>query len=147
MKAIRFHSHGGPDVLRLEEVADPVIGPGEALVRVRACALNHLDLWQRRGLRRVTIPLPHISGSDVAGEVVAANGGSVAAGTRVMVQPGVSCGHCLACLSGDDNECPQYEVLGYRNHSGGYAELTKVPIQNLVPLPIPSRSLTPRRFR
>jgi NADPH:quinone reductase-like Zn-dependent oxidoreductase len=135
MKAIRFHSHGGPDVLRLEEVADPVIGPGEALVRVRACALNHLDLWQRRGLRRVTIPLPHISGSDVAGEVVAANGGSVAAGTRVMVQPGVSCGHCLACLSGDDNECPQYEVLGYRNHPGGYAELTKVPSQNLVPLP------------
>ncbi len=135
MKAIRFHSHGGPDVLRLEEVADPVIGPGEALVRVRACALNHLDLWQRRGLRRVTIPLPHISGSDVAGEVVAAAGGSVAAGTRVMVQPGVSCGHCLACLSGDDNECPQYEVLGYRNHPGGYAELTKVPIQNLVPLP------------
>ena len=135
MKAIRFHSHGGPDVLRLEEVADPVIGPGEALVRVRACALNHLDLWQRSGLRRVTIPLPHISGSDVAGEVVAANGGSVAAGTRVMVQPGVSCGHCLACLSGDDNECPQYEVLGYRNHPGGYAELTKVPSQNLVPLP------------
>lgn len=135
MKAIRFHSHGGPDVLRLEEVADPVIGPGEALVRVRACALNHLDLWQRRGLRRVTIPLPHISGSDVAGEVVAANGGSVAVGTRVMVQPGVSCGHCLACLSGDDNECPQYEVLGYRNHPGAYAELTKVPIQNLVPLP------------
>ena len=135
MKAVRFHSHGGPDVLRLEEVADPVIGPGEALVRVRACALNHLDLWQRRGLRRVTIPLPHIPGSDVAGEVVAANGGSVAAGTRVMVQPGVSCGHCLACLSGDDNECPQYEVLGYRNHPGGYAELTKVPSQNLVPLP------------
>jgi len=135
MKAIRFHSHGGPDVLRLEEVADPVIGPGEALVRVRACALNHLDLWQRRGLRRVTIPLPHISGSDVAGEVVAANGGSIATGTRVMVQPGISCGHCLACLSGDDNECPQYEVLGYRNHPGGYAELTKVPSQNLVPLP------------
>jgi NADPH:quinone reductase-like Zn-dependent oxidoreductase len=135
MKAIRFHSHGGPDVLRLEQVADPVIGPGEALVRVRACALNHLDLWQRRGLRRVTIPLPHISGSDVAGEVVAASGGSVAAGTRVMVQPGISCGHCLACLSGDDNECPQYEVLGYRNHPGGYAELTKVPVQNLVPLP------------
>jgi NADPH:quinone reductase-like Zn-dependent oxidoreductase len=135
MKAIRFHSHGGPDVLRLEQVADPVIGPGEALVRVRACALNHLDLWQRRGLRRVTIPLPHISGSDVAGEVVAAHGGSVAAGTRVMVQPGISCGHCLACLSGDDNECPQYEVLGYRNHPGGYAELTKVPVQNLVPLP------------
>ena len=80
MKAIRFHSHGGPDVLRLEDVADPVIGPGEALVRVRACALNHLDLWQRRGLRRVAIPLPHISGSDVAGVVVESKGAAIAAG-------------------------------------------------------------------
>jgi NADPH:quinone reductase-like Zn-dependent oxidoreductase len=134
MKAIRFHDHGGPDVLRLEEVPDPVIGPGEALVRVRACALNHLDLWQRRGLRRVAIPLPHISGSDVAGIVVDSKGGDLPAGTRVMLQPGVSCGRCLACLSGSDNECPHYEVLGYRNHPGGYAELVKVPVQNLVPI-------------
>ena len=134
MKAIRFHDHGGPEVLRLEEVPDPVIGPGEALVRVRACALNHLDLWQRRGLRRVAIPLPHISGSDVAGMVVDSKGGDLPAGTRVMLQPGVSCGRCLACLSGSDNECPHYEVLGYRNHPGGYAELVKVPVQNLVPI-------------
>jgi NADPH:quinone reductase-like Zn-dependent oxidoreductase len=134
MKAIRFHSHGGPDVLRLEEVPDPVIGPGEALVGVRACALNHLDLWQRRGLRRVAIPLPHISGSDVAGIVVDSKGGDVAPGTRVMLQPGVSCGRCLACLSGSDNECAHYQVLGYRNHPGGYAELVKVPVQNLVPI-------------
>ena len=134
MKAVRFHEHGGPEVLRLEEVPDPVIGPGEALVRVRACALNHLDLWQRRGLRRVAIPLPHISGSDVAGIVVDSQGGDLPAGTRVMLQPGVSCGRCLACLSGSDNECPHYEVLGYRNHPGGYAELVKVPVQNLVPI-------------
>jgi NADPH:quinone reductase-like Zn-dependent oxidoreductase len=134
MKAIRFHDHGGPEVLRLEEVPDPIIGPGEALVRVRACALNHLDLWQRRGLRRVAIPLPHISGSDVAGIVVDSQGGEIPAGTRVMIQPGVSCGRCLACLSGSDNECPRYEVLGYRNHPGGYAELVKVPVQNLVPI-------------
>jgi NADPH:quinone reductase-like Zn-dependent oxidoreductase len=135
MKAIRFHAHGGPEVLRLEEVADPAIGPGEALVRVRACALNHLDLWQRRGLRRVAIPLPHISGSDVAGTVVETTSGDIPSGSRVMLQPGISCGRCLACLSGMDNECPQYEVLGYRNHPGGYAELVKVPLQNLVPLP------------
>src|SRR6187399_3297461 len=135
MKAIRFHAHGGPEVLRLEEVPDPVIGPGEALVRVRACALNHLDLWQRRGLRRVAIPLPHISGSDVAGVVVGSTGSNLPAGLRVMVQPGISCGRCLACLSGADNECPDYEVLGYRNHPGGYAELTKVPVQNLIPIP------------
>jgi NADPH:quinone reductase-like Zn-dependent oxidoreductase len=135
MKAIRFHQHGGPEVLRLEEVDDPSIGSGEALVRVHACALNHLDLWQRRGLRRVAIPLPHISGSDVAGIVVETEGGDIPPGSRVMLQPGISCGRCLACLSGSDNECPHYEVLGYRNHPGGYAELIKVPLQNLVPLP------------
>src|SRR5499426_783436 len=104
MRAVRFHQHGGPDVLRYEEVPDPEPGPGEALVRVRACALNHLDLWQRRGLPRVTIPLPHISGSDVAGEVVASPSAVVPAGTRVMLQPGISCGRCEACLNGWDNE-------------------------------------------
>ena len=135
MKAITFHEHGGPDVLRVEDVADPVIGPGEVLVRVRACALNHLDLWQRSGLRRVTIPMPHISGSDVSGVVVEGSAAGVAAGTRVMLQPGISCGRCAACLSGRDNECPRYEVLGYRNHPGGYAQLVKVPAPNLVPLP------------
>jgi NADPH:quinone reductase-like Zn-dependent oxidoreductase len=135
MRAVRFHAHGGPDVLKLEEVPDPVIGPGEALVRVRACALNHLDLWQRNGLRRVAIPLPHISGSDVAGVLVDPGGSGIPAGSRVMLQPGISCGRCLACLSGSDNECPQYEVLGYRNHSGGYAELIKVPTQNVVAVP------------
>ena len=72
MKAVRFHAHGGPDVLRYEDAADPILGPGEALVRVRACALNHLDLWQRRGMERVQIPFPHISGADVAGEVISA---------------------------------------------------------------------------
>jgi NADPH:quinone reductase-like Zn-dependent oxidoreductase len=135
MKAITFHEHGGPDVLRVEEVADPVIATGEALVRVRACALNHLDLWQRSGLRRVVIPMPHISGSDVAGVVVENTVSGIAAGARVMLQPGISCGRCGACLSGRDNECPQYEVLGYRNHPGGYAQLVKVPAQNLVPIP------------
>ena len=135
MRAVRFHEHGGPEVLRVEDVADPVIGPGEALVRVRACALNHLDLWQRSGLRRVVIPMPHISGSDVAGVVVESTAAGVAIGARVMLQPGISCGRCAACLSGRDNECPHYEVLGYRNHPGGYAELVKVPAPNLVPIP------------
>src|SRR5262245_50316936 len=135
MRAVRFHQHGGPDVLRYEEVPDPKPGPGEALIRVRACALNHLDLWQRRGLPRVTIPLPHISGSDVAGEVVASPSAAVPAGTRVMLQPGISCGRCEACLNGWDNECPSYEVLGYLNHPGGYAEYVTVPLQNLIPIP------------
>jgi NADPH:quinone reductase-like Zn-dependent oxidoreductase len=131
MHAIRFHEHGGPEVLRYEEAPDPVWGPGEALVRVRACALNHLDLFQRRGLQRVAIPLPHISGSDVAGDVV---GGDGEAGQRVMLQPGLSCGHCAACLGGRDNECGRYDILGYRT-DGGYAEIVKVPVRNLVPIP------------
>lgn len=135
MKAVRFHRHGGPDVLRYEEAPEPVLGAGEVLVRVRACALNHLDIWQRRGLERVTIPMPHISGSDVAGEVVASAASDVNNGRRVMLQPGISCGRCAACLSGRDNECPQYEVLGYRNYAGGYAELVKVPVQNLISIP------------
>lgn len=135
MKAVRFHQHGGPEVLRYEDAPEPQLGPGEVLVRVRACALNHLDLWARRGLERVTIPMPHISGSDVAGEVLSSSAAEVAIGRRVMLQPGVSCGRCMACLSGLDNECPTYEVLGYRNHAGGYAELVKVPVQNLIPIP------------
>jgi len=135
LQAIRFHAHGGPEVLRLEEAPDPELQPGEVLVRVRACALNHLDIWERKGLPRVQIPLPHISGSDVAGEVIASAARDVAIGRRVMLQPGVSCGRCTACLSGRDHECPCYEVLGYRNHPGGYAEFVKVPVQNLVPIP------------
>jgi NADPH:quinone reductase-like Zn-dependent oxidoreductase len=113
---------------------DPTPQPGEVLVRVRACALNHLDLWERRGLDRVKFPLPHVSGSDVAGEVVAAPAGSVQPGTRVMLQPGLSCGHCRACLSGADNFCAAYDVLGYMS-DGGYAELVKVPAANVIPLP------------
>lgn len=133
MKAVRFHQHGGPEVLRFEDAPDPVPGPGEAVVRVRACALNRLDLWERNGIERVKIPLPHISGSDIAGEVVSAPDAPLI-GQRVMVQPGLSCGRCLACLSGRDNECPAYDIIGYRT-SGGYAELVAVPMANLIPIP------------
>jgi len=134
MKAARFHQHGGPDVLRYENAPDPQPAPGRAIVRVRACALNHLDLWQRRGLDRVTIPLPHISGADVAGEVVDDGGGDVASGTRVMLQPGLSCGECAMCTTGRDNYCASYDVLGYRS-DGGYAEFVSIPLVNLVPTP------------
>jgi NADPH:quinone reductase-like Zn-dependent oxidoreductase len=101
---------------------------------VRACALNHLDLWQRRGMERVQIPFPHISGADVAGEVISAPDGQFAPGRRVMLQPGLSCARCAACLDGRDNECASYDVLGYRS-DGGYAEMVKVPIQNLIAIP------------
>jgi NADPH:quinone reductase-like Zn-dependent oxidoreductase len=135
MRAVRFHQHGGPDVLSYEDAPDPDLAPGEVLVRVRACALNHLDLWARGGLRNVRIPMPHITGSDIAGEVVSSTAPDVSVGRRVMLQPGVSCGRCTACLSGVDNECPRYEVLGYVNYPGGYAEYVKVPAQNLISIP------------
>jgi NADPH:quinone reductase-like Zn-dependent oxidoreductase len=134
MKAVRFHEHGDTSVLRYEDTPDPHPAAGEAVVRVRACALNHLDLWQRRGLERVRIPFPHISGADVAGEVVDGGGSTFAPGARVMLQPGISCGRCHACLSGRDNECPTYAVLGYMN-DGGYAQFVKVPAANLIALP------------
>src|SRR5512145_1766220 len=131
MKAVRFHEHGGPEVLRYEEAPDPVAAPGRIVVRVRACALNHLDLWQRRGLDRVRIPLPHISGADVAGEIHAIGDGvtGLRPGDRVMLQPGLSCGRCPRCLAGEDNFCDQYDVLGYQS-DGGYAELVAVPAVN-----------------
>lgn len=133
MKAARFHEHGAPDVLRYEDAPDPAPAPGRAIVRVRACALNHLDLWQRRGLERVRIPLPHISGADVAGEIVD-GAGVFSPGTRVLLQPGVSCGRCDLCRQGRDNECAEYSVLGYMS-DGGYAELVSVPLENVVPIP------------
>jgi NADPH:quinone reductase-like Zn-dependent oxidoreductase len=136
MQAIRFHQHGGPDVLVHETAPDPVARPGWVVVRVRACALNHLDLWQRRGLDRVRIPFPHISGADVAGDVaVVGDGvGGISRGARVMLQPGLSCGVCPRCLAGEDNYCRSYDVLGYQS-DGGYAELVAVPAVNLIPLP------------
>ncbi len=135
MKAVRFHQHGGLEVLRHEDAPDPELTPGSAIVRVRACALNHLDLWNRRGLERVRFKFPHISGADIAGEIAATSGDDgLPAGTRVLVQPGISCGRCGACLDGRDNECPRYDVLGSQS-DGGYAELVRVPLQNLVPLP------------
>jgi NADPH:quinone reductase-like Zn-dependent oxidoreductase len=134
MRAVRFHEHGPVEVLRHEEAPDPSPAPGAALLRVRACALNHLDLWERRGLERVTIPLPHISGSDIAGEVVSSPDPAMRPGTRVLVQPGLSCGRCPDCLAGHDNRCASYDVLGYRS-DGGYAELVSVPPGNLVPIP------------
>ena len=135
MKAVRFHQHGGPEVLRYEDAPDPELRSGQVLVRVRACALNHLDVWERRGLEHVAIPMPHISGTDIAGEVAASTVPDAALGQRVMLQPGVSCGRCAACLSGRDNECVAYETLGYRHHPGGYADYVAVPAENVIPIP------------
>ena len=136
MKAAIFEQHGGPEVLKYADVADPQIRAHEVLIEVKACALNHLDIFVRNGLPGIEIPLPHILGNDVAGVVkeVGELVSWVKAGEEVMVQPGVSCGHCEACLSGRDNLCREYDILGYRRN-GGYAELVTVPGVNVIPKP------------
>ena len=136
MRAIIFSQHGGPEVLQVGEVPNPQIKANEVLVEVRACALNHLDVWVRNGLPGIKIPLPHILGCDVAG-VVREVGDLVTwtkAGDEVMVQPGVSCGHCPECLAGRDNMCDEYDIVGYRR-DGGYAEFVAVPGVNVIPKP------------
>ncbi len=136
MKATVFKQHGGPDVLEYTDVPEPQIRANEVLVEVKACALNHLDIFVRNGLPGIEIPLPHILGCDVAG-VVREVGDLVTwvkAGDEVMVQPGVSCGHCEACLSGQDNLCREYDMIGYRR-DGGYAELVAVPGVNIIAKP------------
>jgi NADPH:quinone reductase-like Zn-dependent oxidoreductase len=136
MKAVVIPRHGGPEVLDYVELPEPRIHASEVLVRVRACALNHIDLWVRRGLPGVQIPLPHIPGSDVAGEVVQVGSQvrSVNVGERAVLAPGLSCGVCEQCLAGDDNLCRRYTVLGYLI-DGGCAEYVRVPEANVLPMP------------
>ncbi|MFQ5658770.1 MAG: alcohol dehydrogenase catalytic domain-containing protein, partial [Candidatus Methylomirabilales bacterium] len=114
MKAVRFHTHGGPEVLKLDEIPDPHLLQNQVLVRIKTCALNHLDLWLRKGLPGVKIPLPHIPGCDIAGEVAGVGGlcSRVRVGERVVISPGKSCGQCPRCLEGRDNLCASYQIIG-----------------------------------
>ena len=136
MKAILFRLHGGPEVLQYVDVTEPEPRPNEVLVRVRACALNHLDLWVRGGLPNVIIPLPHIPGSDVAGEIakIGSEVTTMRVGQKVVLAPLVSCGKCPACVAGIDNRCRQATNLGYMI-DGGCAEFVRVPDVNCLPYP------------
>lgn len=136
MKAVVLHRHGGPEVLEAAELPKPEIRADEVLVRVRAVALNHLDLWIRKGLPHLKLAYPHILGSDIAGEVAEVGDlvEGVALGQRVLLHPGLSCGRCERCSEGRDNLCPRYRILG-ENVSGGYAEYLAVPARNLLPFP------------
>lgn len=136
MRAVVLEQHGGPEVLTLREVAEPVPPPGWVKVRVRACALNHLDLWARRGLPGIRYPLPLILGNDVAGEVAELGPGveGIERGAETVLAPGLACGRCEACALGDDNFCRQYRVLG-NGLNGGYAEYVIVPAANVLPKP------------
>ena len=136
MKAVILSQHGGPEVLRLAEMPEPAIGDRDVLVRVRACALNHLDLFVRGGLPGRSIAFPHIPGSDISGEVakVGAAVTNVKAGDRVLLAPGVSCGQCEPCIAGHDNFCADYVLFGRQIH-GGYAEFVRSPSVNVIPIP------------
>jgi NADPH:quinone reductase-like Zn-dependent oxidoreductase len=136
MKALAFNEFGGPDKLRYQDVPDPKIKPNEVLVRVRACALNHLDLFVREGIPALKTPLPFWTGCDIAGEVaeVGAAVTGVKVGERVAVNPNLTCGRCEFCMQGEDSLCVRYGILG-EHAPGGLAELVAVRGDNVLPLP------------
>jgi NADPH:quinone reductase-like Zn-dependent oxidoreductase len=134
MKAVRVHEFGGPEVLRYEDVPDPKLRKDQVLVRVKACAMNHLDLWVRKGMPGVN--LPHILGSDVAGEIVEVGEyvTGFTTGQRVLLAPMHFCNHCAKCVAGLQNQCPEFTVLG-NLVNGGNCELIAAPAVNVIPIP------------
>jgi NADPH:quinone reductase-like Zn-dependent oxidoreductase len=136
MRAVRFHEYGEIGVLREEEVPTPEPGPGEGLVRVRACAVNHVDVDMRNGSSRLPLTLPHTLGFEIAGEVAAVGPGvtEAAAGDRVAPLYQIHCRECSWCLSGQHMHCERIAMLGVQS-PGGYAEYALVPAWALVPLP------------
>lgn len=136
MKAVVFREHGGPERLEIAEVPVPTMAATSLLVEVRACSLNHLDLWTLQGLPGLNIEMPHVLGNDIAGVVktVGPEVSHLAIGDRVIVAPGLSCGHCAQCLSGQDNLCPAYSILGHRIN-GGLAQYVNVPAANALAMP------------
>ena len=136
MQAMTLRAHGGPEVLHLEEIPRPEPGPGEVRVKIAAVAMNHMDIWVRKGGPAFHVEYPHRLGCDIVGTVDALGVGvdDVEVGTRAVVQPGLSCGRCAACIGGDDNLCRRYRILG-ENAQGGDGEYLVVPRVNLAPYP------------
>jgi len=136
MKALAFNEHGGLDKLRYQDVPDPSVGPGDVLVRVRACALNHLDLFVREGLPGFTLPLPFWTGCDIAGDVAQLGAAvkGVAVGDRVAVNPNLHCGTCEFCAKGEQSLCVSYGILG-EHTQGGLAEYVRVAADKVLRLP------------
>ena len=136
MRAMVFYRHGGPDVLELADVPKPQVGPDDVLVRVRAVALNHLDIFVREGLPGLNLTMPFILGSDIAGDIaeLGQNVRGLAVGQRVAVNPGLSDNTCEFCLAGEHSLCPNFKILG-EHVPGGYAEYARVPALNVLPLP------------
>lgn len=136
MQALRIHAHGGPEVLSVDRVPMPEPGPGQVLVRVLAASVNHLDLWVRRGLPGVEIPLPRILGCDGTGEVVALGAGvtGLEVGQRVVIEPGTSSGDSAHDRAGNDHLSDDYGIRG--EHSDG-VDCEYVAIEARFALPLP----------
>ncbi len=135
MKAIFFERHGGIEELKFAELDDPKPKNGEVMIKVKAVALNHLDIWVRQGWKGLKLNMPHITGSDVAGEIVSAHVDSTwTAGTKVIVNPGLNLGEDEWTRRGEDSVSPGYKILG-ENRWGGMAELISVPAQNVFKMP------------
>jgi NADPH:quinone reductase-like Zn-dependent oxidoreductase len=136
VKASYFKEHGGADKILYEDYRDPAVGAGEALIRVRGCALNQVDMLLLDGRFPPPEGLPHVNGCEVTGTVEATGDGvqGLTRGGRVIVFPGFSCGTCEYCLRGERTVCVRYGYLG-AHRDGGYAELVKAPAANLLPLP------------
>jgi len=134
MKAVRIHQFGGPEVLTHEEIPDPQPRKDRVLVRVKACSLNHLDLWVRKGLPGVK--LPHILGSDIAGEIVEIGEyvTGFKTGQRVLIAPMHFCGHCVKCVAGLQNQCREFTVLG-NGVDGGNCEFFAATAASVIPIP------------
>lgn len=135
MKAVVFEEHGGLEKLVVRELPTPPVGEGEVLIQVKACALNHLDLWARKGAFQVPLPMPHISGCDVCGIVAQLGPGveGLEVGTRVVIAPGQGCGQCPECRAGRDSLCPEYRIFGFQVQ-GGYAEYTVARACHVIPV-------------
>jgi len=136
MRALAFNEFGGPEKLRLQDVPDPKAAPGEVVVRVRACALNHLDIFVREGIPALKTPLPFWTGCDIAGDVakVGPDVTGLRVGDRVCVNPNLTCGRCEFCIQGEDSLCVRYGIVG-EHLPGGLAELVAVSAENVLPLP------------
>ncbi len=135
MRAAIFHEHGGPEVVRIEQVARPRPGPGDVLVQVRASAMNHLDLWVRRGIP-IETTMPHIGGSDISGVIAEAGEGVDPAriGERVVINPSLWCGHCRDCQRGEESQCATYRIQG-EHTDGGFAEFVACAADHAYAIP------------
>lgn len=135
MKAAVFHEHGDTQVLRVEDQPQPTPGPTEVVLKVHACGVNRLDIYSRTGRTKIA-PMPHISGSEVAGEIVAVGNAvrGLTVGQMVAVAPYLFCGQCEFCRSGEEVICLKGDIVGLGSQ-GGYAEYMLAPASSIVPLP------------